>query len=172
MRRLLSLLPCLVLLACSNYTFDLGPPPAAPADELMRASFPRGGVTNVIRIDVRDPLPLRAAELVAPDGVITAASSLDAVRAPQASSGQETQKAPWLNSRFDQDNPVLPNGAPMAAFRTDTQTLLMLSTAEITLPDPVAYRRDWAGYKIRLGFAAGGSQLQIRVIGAPAPPPE
>ena len=48
----------------------------------------------------------------------------------------------------------------------------MLSTAEITLPDPVAYRRDWAGYKIRLGFAAGGSQLQIRVIGAPAPPPE
>ena len=62
-------------------------------------------------------------------------------------------------------------GPPVAAFRSDTQLLLMVSTAEITLPDPVAYGRDWAAYKIRLSFDAGGGQLQIRDIPAPAPPP-
>jgi hypothetical protein len=52
------------------------------------------------------------------------------------------------------------------------QLLLTVSTAEIATPDPVAYRRDWQSYKIRLGFAGGGHALDMREIPAPKPPPE
>ena len=48
----------------------------------------------------------------------------------------------------------MPNGAD-ATYRSETQVLMMVSTADIPLPDPVVYRRDWANYRIRLGFDAG-----------------
>jgi hypothetical protein len=166
MRRLLSILPCLLLLAAC----DGGPPPISPAQPVMQASFPRGGIADVIKIDTRDALPLRAAELVAPDGTRTPATALDAVRAPRVSGGQQTLKSPWLNSRFDEEPVALPNGAD-ATYRSETQVLVMVSTADIPLPDPVVYRRDWANYRIRLGFDAGNGRLETREIAAPAPPP-
>jgi len=49
--------------------------------------------------------------------------------------------------------------------------LLMVSTAEITLPDPVAYRRNWQNYHIRVSFGAGDNQADVRDIAAPEPPP-
>jgi len=166
MHRLLSILPTLFLLAACG-----GPPPVDPAQPLMRASFPRGGVVDVIRIETRDSLPLRAAELVAPDGTTTSATSLDAVRSPQMSGGQQTARGAWLGSRFDQNNVALPNAAADATYRSETQVLLMVSSADIPLPDPVVYRRDWANYRIRLSFAAGGGRLDTREIAAPQPPP-
>jgi hypothetical protein len=45
----------------------------------------------------------------------------------------------------------------------------MTANAEITLPDPVVYRRDWQHYKIRLTFGASGAP-EIRELAAPAPP--
>jgi hypothetical protein len=48
---------------------------------------------------------------------------------------------------------------------------LMVSTADIPLPDPVAYRRDWEKYRVRLSFGLGGGELDVREIAAPTPPP-
>jgi hypothetical protein len=45
-----------------------------------------------------------------------------------------------------------------------------VSSASIRLPDPVAYRRDWQGYRIRLRFG-GPPQVETREVAAPAPPP-
>jgi hypothetical protein len=47
-----------------------------------------------------------------------------------------------------------------------------VSTADIALPDPVAYRRDWARYRIRLVFGTAPGELETREIAAPEPPPQ
>jgi hypothetical protein len=52
------------------------------------------------------------------------------------------------------------------------QVLAVLSQAEIPLPDPVAYRRDWATYRVRLTFGTPPSDLESRELAAPAPPPQ
>jgi hypothetical protein len=49
--------------------------------------------------------------------------------------------------------------------------LATVSTAEIALPDPVAYRRDWGKYRIRLNFGTPPGETETREIAAPEPPP-
>jgi hypothetical protein len=169
MRRFLVILPFAMLLsACAD-----APPPAQGPQLGITASFPRGGVADVIKVDALDSAPVRAVELVAPDGTTTTASSLDVTANPQTLIGQTAITDPWRSSGFgvNGSNP-LPSGAPQATYRGQQQVLLTVSTADITLPDPVAYRRDWANYKIRLSFAAAGNQLDTREIPAPQPPPE
>ena len=170
MRGFLMILPLLIVAAgCAD-----GPPPVPAAPQQgITASFPPGGIAGVIKIDALDAKPLRTAELVAPDGSTTSASSLDVDPNPQTIGGDGTIADPWRSSGFASNgiNP-LPNGPLFPTPRSRDQLLLMVSTADITLSDPVAYRRDWADYKIRLGFAAAGGQLETREIPAPAPPPE
>ena len=168
MRRFWMILPSLIVLAaCAD-----APPPSSGVQQGVRASFPPGGVAGVIRVDALDTLPLRTAELVAPDGTATPASSLDANPNPQTISGQAAIADPWRSSMLGANgiNP-LPSGAPDPLVRSRTLLLLTVSTADIALPDPVAYRRDWATYRIRLGFGAAGNRLDIREIPAPPPPP-
>ncbi|HYM73983.1 MAG TPA: hypothetical protein VET89_13450 [Stellaceae bacterium] len=167
MRRLLLLLPLLLLVtAC-----DAGGPPASPMDQGVSASFPRGGIADVIKVEARDALPLRAAELVGPDGDATPASALQSARSPQVRDGQEAAGSPWRTSMFEDNIAALPNAPAVAAYRSYSQVLVFVSTADIPLPDPVTYRRDWTKYRIRLSFTGPGGQLQTREIAAPAPLP-
>ncbi|HZK90476.1 MAG TPA: hypothetical protein VFC56_10050 [Stellaceae bacterium] len=157
------------LAACAD-----APPPASLPQQGVKASFPPGGVINLIRVDALDTLPLRAAELVAPDGTATPATYLDAERAPQTTNGQSTLNDPWRTSMLGANGiPQLANGQLAPAVRSRDTLLLTVSAAEIPLPDPVAYRRDWAGYRIRVTFAGigGAGQPDIREIAAPEPPP-
>jgi hypothetical protein len=167
MRRLLLILPSLVALAACT---DAPPPGAEIPEQGVTASFPPGAVVNVIRVDARETEPLRAAELVAPDGSTTPANWLDVDPNPRRLTGQDAVADPWRSSGFGTNgiNP-LPTAPPNSA-NSESQLLLMVSTADIQLPDPVVYRQDWEKYKIRLSFAAG-NQLDVREIPAPAPPP-
>ena len=56
-----------------------------------------------------------------------------------------------------------------AAPQSQTRLLAIVSTASIPVPDPVAYRRDWQKFRIRLHFGSP-PQLETREIAAPAPP--
>jgi hypothetical protein len=167
MRRLSFILPLLlVLAACAD-----APQPSLP-QQGASASFPPGGVVNVIKIEARDSLPLRAAELVAPDGTATPASSLDVDNAPQRNGGQNTVNDPWRSSMFGNNGiPVVPGNQLDPTVRSRNTLLLMVSTADVPVPDPVAYRRDWEKYRIRLSFGAGGDAIDTREIAAPQPPP-
>ena len=170
MHRWLMLLFCMIALAgCAG-----GPPPGAGSPQPgVTARFPPGGVAGVIRVDVLDAMPVRAAALVAPDGTTTPASWLDVAANPERLAGESSLSDPWRLSSLGANglNP-LPTGPPDPAPRARNQLLLTASTADIPLPDAVAYRRDWQAYKIRLSFAAAGDQLDTRDIPAPAPPPE
>jgi len=168
MRRCLMILPSLfVLAACAD-----GPPPPTGPVQGVRASFPPGAVTDVIRIDALDALPLRVAELVAPDGAATPSSSLDVDANPRTIGGQSTLSDPWRGSTLSPNGiDPLPSGPIDPTVRSQSQLLLTVSTADIPLPDPVAYRRDWVNYRIRLSFGAAGNQLDTRELPAPPPPP-
>jgi len=166
--RLAACLAIILLLADCSFAGS-GPVPSEP----VRASFAAGGVVNVITVDAVDRLPLRQAELIAPDGHATAASSVTANPTPTQSFYQQFPTGPYSSTEFGVSSigsnalsPGVVGGAP----QTQTQLLAVVSTASIPLPDPVAYRRDWQKYRIRLRFG-DPPQVERREIDAPAPLP-
>lgn len=176
MRRLL--LPALPLLLAACESGALFPPPepvaAAASATQLRVGFPTGGVTGTIVVDAVDPLPLRAAELIAPDGAITPAAYIDAAASPGFAAGQRTVGNPWQNSiAGERAIPALAvqNTQASAALESREQLLATVSTADITLPDPVVYRRNWTRYRIRLIFGTPPAAGDVRLLPAPAPPP-
>jgi len=166
MRRLLLILPSLLFLAAC---VDAPPPTALPGPHVT-IGFPPGSVVNVIKIEVVDNLPLRAAELVAPDGTVTPAGWLDVHRDIQENNGQYAVDSVWHNASFADTGLVLPNTNSSATYLSHDVLLLMTADAEITLPDPVIYRRNWQNYKIRLTFGAPSGGPDIREVAAPQPP--
>src|ERR1700722_18440256 len=122
MRRFWIILPSLIVLAaCAN-----APPPGSGAPQQgVTASFPPGGVVGVIKIAALDPAPLRAAELVAPDGSSTPAESLDVNANPQTIGGQSSIADPWRPSMLGSNgiNP-LPSGVTDPTVRSRNQLLL------------------------------------------------
>jgi hypothetical protein len=168
MRRVLPLLLPLVLIAGC----DGGDAPLP--SEQVRAGFPQGGVADTIAIDAIDPLPLRAAELVAANGATTPASNIDVTASPSFATGQWAAGDPWPNSLGGGGAAAqlaMPNVQAGAAVQGRTQLLATVSKAEIALSDPVAYRRDWPKYRIRLTFGTPPGETETREIAAPEPPP-
>lgn len=166
------LLPLLSIAGCEGG----GAPPPGPLGptEGLRVSFPKGGLADTIRIDAIERLPLRAAILVAPDGTSVPASNIDVTDSPSFSTGQWTAGDPWQNA--------LSGGGPAAALAMQhadagaalqgrQQLLATVSTAEILLPDPVSYRRQWGKYRVRLSFGTPPGETESREIAAPEPPP-
>jgi hypothetical protein len=173
MRRVLPVLLPLVLLAACDGGAAL---PAAPADpgNQVRASFPKGGLVDTIVIDAVERLPLRAADLVSADGGTTPASYINVTAAPSVATGQLVAGDPWQNAlagRGSAATLTVPNAQAGAALAGEAQLLATVSSADIPLPDPVAYRRDWRKYRIRLTFGTPPGEIETREIAAPAPPP-
>jgi hypothetical protein len=170
MRRLCALLvPALLLAGC----FGPDGPPVAPVASI-HAGFPPGGLADVIRIDTVERLPLRSAELVAPDGALTPASLVDTVDKPSFNTGQTVANDPWktgIAGPVVRGSPAIGAVGTGTALRSQAQILTMESTASIPLSDPVAYRRDWQHYRLRLGFGVPPGAVETREIAAPEPPP-
>jgi hypothetical protein len=149
----------------------LPPGPATPTAHL-RVGF--GGLVDTIEVSAIEQSPLREAALVAPDGTVVLANYITVSANPRVATGQ------WsLANRWDEpasaDNALaaltLPNMQAGAALRSNQQLLAMVSRADLPLPDPVAYRRDWRDWRIRLTFGTPPGELQTMVIAAPEPPP-
>lgn len=168
MRGVACVLAFFLLAACA----DSGLTPV-PADQ-VRARFPPGGVVDAIEVDAVDRLPLRKVELIAPDGQVTPASYLNVNPSPSVTSYQGFANAPYAGHAFGVGTiaaglpqPALIGGAPQG--RADF--LAMVSSASISLPDPVEYRRDWRSYRIRLSFGDPPGETETREVAGPEPPP-
>lgn len=169
MRRLLPLLvPMALLAACADSD---APPPKGPAPQLHAAFLPHG-IADTIVVEAVERLPLRAAELVAPDGTTTPASDVGVAAAPSVATGQWVAGNPWLDALSGGPPAAVAtaNGNPQPALRGTEQLLATVSTADLPLPDPAAYRRDWAHYRIRLSFGTPPGEVENREIAAPEPP--
>jgi hypothetical protein len=167
MRAAAFLLPLALVAACAPEG-GLAP---LPTDQ-VRARFPPGGVVNSIEIDAVDRLPLRAAELVSPDGQATPASYLHVNPSPSVTFYQRQIDTPYDGNIFGIRGvapvPAVVTGAPQG----DAQLLAMVSTASIPVPDEIAYRRDWRSYRIFLSFGDLAGEAERRVLPAPEPPPK
>jgi hypothetical protein len=167
------LLPLVALAACAG---EAAPPstPTGPATATaqVRAWFPAHGIVDTITIDATDRLPLRAAELIAPDGSPTPADYINTDAAPSNAGGQWAASHSWQIPVTDSNAFAALTGDVQAgaAVRADTQLLAVVSNADIPLPDPVAYRRDWRHYRIRLSFGTPPGAVESEEIAAPAPP--
>lgn len=152
-----------------------GPPPAPSGTTAqLRAGFPARGIADTIVVDAIERLPLRAAELVAPNGTTTAASYIDVAASPRLATGQWNAGNPWQNALYGGSSAAalaMPHVEPGAALQSNEQLLATASTADIPLPDAVAYRRDWAHYRIRLSFGTPPGEVETRELAAPEPPP-
>ena len=171
MRRLIrALLPLFLVAACDGG----GAPPPAVTAAAVQAGFPRGGLADTITVSAVDRLPLRVAELVAPDGTATPANWIDVDNSPRVATGQWVAGNPWetaVTGATAAAALTTQNAQLGAALQGQVQLLATVSTAEIPLPDPVAYRRDWANYRIRLTFGTPPRDVETRQIAAPEPPP-
>jgi hypothetical protein len=161
MRRTLGLAPLLLVAACGGS----GPAPL-PVDQVT-ASFPPHGITDVIVIDATDRLPLRAATLIAPDGNTVPADGIDVNARPRSVSGLAAATDPTHGGIGDW---VQSGPPPIPSIQSEGQLLTTISKASITLPDAVAYRRDWQHYRIRLDFGTPPGAVETQEIAAPEPP--
>lgn len=129
----------------------------------------------MIEVDAIDRLPLRTAELIAPDGEATPASYLHVDPSPTATFDQRVAYGGYAGGFFDPGS-----RAAGAAFSTDStgapqtraRLMTMVSTASIPVPDEVAYRRDWRSYRVFLSFGDLAGEVERRVLPAPEPPPK
>lgn len=148
--------------------------PALPNDQ-VRAYFRSGGVVNAIEVDAVNRLPLRSAELVAPDGQATPASYLHVNSDPGVTFYQRYFNTPYVGNAAGIGSLV--TGSPLMTDigsgtpQGDIRLLAMVSTASIPLPDEIAYRRDWRSYRIFLSFGDLSREIERRVLPAPEPPP-
>ena len=172
MRRLFpALLPLFLVAACD--AVGSASPPAVTA-AAVQAGFPRGGLADTITVSAVDRLPLRAAELVAPDGTATPANWIDVNNEPRVATGQWVAGNPWettVTGATAAAALTTPNAQLGAALQSEVRLLATVSTAEIPLPDPVVYRREWTNYRIRLTFGTPPRDVDTREIAAPEPPP-
>ena len=169
MRVVITFLIVGMLAACA----DESGPPSLPSDQ-VRAYFPSGGVADAIEVDATNRLPLRTAELVAPNGDATPASYLHVSSDPGVTYYQRFFSSPYVGNAMGVGTIVVGNpvttdigrGAPQGAVRL----LAMVSTASIPLPDEIAYRRDWRSYRVFLSFGDLSGEVERQVLPAPEPP--
>jgi hypothetical protein len=168
MQTVFAILTIALLTACA----ESGPAPLA--GDQIRVRFPAGGVVDVIQIDAINRLPLRKAELIAPDGQATAASYLNVNASPSVTSYQGLPSGPFAGEAFGMGNIAAGSPPPALAWAAPQQRaafLAMVSDASIPLPDPVEYRRDWHGYRVRLSFGDPPGEVETREVAAPQPAP-
>jgi hypothetical protein len=163
----------LVLLVALTGCGGAAPPPGPPASAAqVRIGF--GGLVDTIEVAAIERLPLRTAELVAPDGSATSSGPITVDDMPRFATGQWAASNTWKDP-VTGDNALLALSLRQpqagAALRGQEQILAMASSTQILLPDPVAYRRDWANYRIRLTFGTPPGAVEVQELPAPAPPP-
>jgi hypothetical protein len=163
MRRLLFGL-VLLLAACSS------PGPAPPPPGTASAAF---AGPDLIKVVVSDYVPARQVELIGPLGVLPA-QAIDTTRDPYyGSSGYGSSVGIGLGAGgggrggfgFGGIGLGLPLSAPSAPAYG-----LVVSTAQLRLPDPQSYAANWQSSQLRIVLGDPPNQ-RILTIPAPAPPP-
>ena len=129
---------------------------------------------NAIQVDATDRLPLRTAELLAPDGEATPASYLHVSPDPGVTYYQRFFNTPYVGNAVGVTDTAV--GIPASAGvggapQGSVHLLAMVSTASIPIPDEIAYRRDWRSYRIFLSFGDVAGEVERQVLPAPEPPP-
>lgn len=148
------------------------PEPLPPS---LRAGFVAGSA--VIEVQARDPLPLRAAELLLPDGAVVAAEELASTLPPPPPRPGEPRDAGVGvgvvgGSRSGVDTAVVVS-LPVdfgGLFRRRRPPELIESRARFAISDLGAYRMAWPAARLRLTLGDTPGPTRVVELPAPAPP--
>jgi hypothetical protein len=158
-----------VLLAgCSEYRAT-APAPPGPAGPATARSAPND--VNLIQVTVTDRLPARVVELVAPDGSVQPAQSIEAARATAGASGRGIgQVGPAVGTGLGGGSFGLGIGAPLGQPTETASGGDLVSNAFIPLPDPLQYRLTWPSWRIRGRLGDPPGETRSFELPAPQPP--
>lgn len=166
----------LVALALAGCASD----PQTPKPPSIEARYGAGG--NIVQVTVTDRLPLRGAELVAPNGTAEAARSINTERlarsyaapgyGPTVGVGVGGFSGSSGRSGFGTG---LGLGFPLGGFGSGPATeselaAQVVSNAFIPVADAEAYRASWRQWRVRLSLGAAGVDERVVEVEAPPPP--
>lgn len=193
MRALIPLMLSAALAGCSWFGEDLPPvqqmpnpelaaPKAAAAPPVLSPgasdSVPQYAGTeaviasDIITVTVSDPLPAKAARLVAPDGTLTEALAIDTER---NLSREDNSLRPRIGvgavggSGGGGISTGIGIGFPLFGASESRTYSVTESRITFRLPDAAAYRRDWQGYAIAVDLDDGVNRRTFQML-PPAPP--
>lgn len=165
MRRFLSTLALLVLAACSG----------DDSEGIHQTAAARFDATAADRIEVtvEDPQPVETAELVAPDGTLTAAYQIDRSKvtervydaAPSVGVGVFGGSSGGIGTSVG-------IGFPIFGGSSAPRDAVIDSRALIQVPDMAEYRRRWQDYRVRVHLGTNEANRRVMEIPAPRPPAE
>ncbi len=162
MRQFLCLLVLLAVAACAGDD-DRG------FSSPVAAGF-AAGAADRIEVTVADSQPVETAELVAPDGSVTAAYQIDRSKTIDEGGGPQPSvgvgvfggSSGQIGTSVGINFPVGRSGAPSDP--------VIDSRALILVPDMAAYRAGWTGYRLRLHLGTTETNRRVMEIPAPRPP--
>lgn len=126
---------------------------------------------TVIVVSVSDPLPVKFARLIAPDGRSTEAFAIDRDRQSYADGGTARPNVGvgvsggsngGVSTGIGIGFPIFSSGSGQATHRVTT------SRVEIRIPDLAAYRLAWQRYAIAIDLDDGVNRRSFRMV-PPAP---
>ncbi|WP_133611538.1 hypothetical protein [Dongia mobilis] len=128
---------------------------------------------DIITVTVTDPLPARSARLIAPDGAVTEAASIETERytAHEDNSMRPRIGASVVGGSGGGVSTGIGIGFPL--FGSDDSRTWRETQSRITirLPDMAAYRADWQRYAIAVDLDDGVNRRSFQML-PPAPPME
>jgi hypothetical protein len=151
--------------------------PAPVASPAVSDSLPQYAGTqatiadDIITVTVSDPLPAKAARLVAPDGKITQAIAIDTER-HMAHEDQGMRPRIGVGVAGGSSSNISTGiGIGFPLFGAGESQTYSVTESRITfrLPDSAAYRRDWQRYAIAVDLDDGVNRRTFQML-PPAPP--
>jgi hypothetical protein len=160
--KLFPILAMLVLAACSNSGGSgYGGTSPYSSEAHFLASDP-----TVIEVTIRDPLPVKRAVLVDPNGVETAAYDIQRDRQVYSSSGGARPSvgvgvAGGSSGHFGTGIGI---GFPIYSGGSDYRADVTESTAKMKISNPVLYRNSWQSWKLRVDLEDGANKRTIEMV--------
>lgn len=163
--RVLTLLAFLALAACGYNSA----PPGGIDESVTTTISPEDAAVIVVRVS--DPLPVKSARLIAPDGKLTEAFAIDRDRQTYSSSGGGQPNvgvgvsggsSGGVSTGIGIGFPIFSSGSGQATHR------ITESRIEIRIPDLAAYRLNWQRYAIAVDLDDGVNRRAFQMI-PPAP---
>jgi hypothetical protein len=159
----------LTFLALAGCGYNSAPP--GGIDESVSTVISAEDAT-VIVVTVSDPLPVKSARLIAPDGQVTEAFAIDRDRQsysdgggvrPNVGVGVSGGSNGGVSTGIGIGFPIFSSGGGGGATRRITE-----SRVQIRIDDPAAYRLNWQRYTLAVDLDDGVNRRQFQTV-PPAP---
>jgi hypothetical protein len=159
---LLPFLAMLLLAACSS---SGGSGYGGTSPYASEAHFLSGDPT-VIEVKVRDPLPVKRAVLVDPNGVETAAYDIQRDRQTYSSNGglRPSVGVGVAGGSSGHIGTGIGIGFPIYSGDSGSRTDITESTAKVKISNPVLYRNSWQSWKLRVDLEDGANKRTIELV--------